>query len=183
VSKSQPLLFMAYKRPNQLDKDDPVFDVLSSILATGRTGLLYKELVRDKRIAVAAGAQASFPGGKYPNAFLLYAVPAVGRTVIESEKACDGIIERLKAEKVDEETLQRIKTEIRASLIRGLASNAGMAEQLTYYYTNYGDWRKLFTGIEDINKVTADDVQRVARQYLTPESRTVVYTVRPEAGK
>ena len=183
ISKSQPLLFMAYKRPGQLDKDDPVFDVLSSILATGRTGLLYRELVRDKRIAVAAGAQASFPDGKYPNAFLLYAVPAVGRAVIESEKACEEIVERLKAEKVDQETLQRIKTEIRASLIRGLASNAGMAEQLTYYYTNYGDWRKLFTGIEDINKVTADDVQRVARQYLTPESRTVVYTVRPEAGK
>ena len=39
----------------------------------------------------------------------------------------------------------------------------------------YGDWRKLFTSIDDINKVTAEDVQRVARQYFTPANRTTVW--------
>ena len=56
-----------------------------------------------------------------------------------------------------------------------------MAQALTSYYVNYGDWRKLFTSIDDINKVTADDVQRVARQYLVPDARTVAYTVAPAA--
>jgi predicted Zn-dependent peptidase len=55
-----------------------------------------------------------------------------------------------------------------------------MAEQLTFYYVNYGDWRKLFTAIDDIRKVTAEDVQRVAREYFTPATRTVVYTVIPK---
>ena len=54
-----------------------------------------------------------------------------------------------------------------------------MADALTFYYANYGDWRKLFTSIDDIDKVTADDVVRVAKQYLIPETRTVVYTVPP----
>ena len=44
------------------------------------------------------------------------------------------------------------------SLIRRLDSNSGMADALTFYYANYGDWRKLFTSIDDIDKVTADDV-------------------------
>ncbi len=44
-SGSQPLLTVVYKRPNQIDKDDAVFDVISAILSGGRTGLLYKELV------------------------------------------------------------------------------------------------------------------------------------------
>ncbi len=171
---------MAYKRPDQLDKDDPVFDVLSGILSSGRTGLLYKELVRDKRIAVAAMAQSSFPGSKYPNVFLLYLVPAVGHSVEENENAALGVLERMKTEKVDDETLNRVKTKIRATVIRGLDSNPGMAEQLTFYYVNYGNWRKMFTGLEDISRVTADDMQRVARQYLTSESRTAVWTVRPQ---
>jgi predicted Zn-dependent peptidase len=179
ASPAQPLLMIGYKRPDQLHQDDPVFDVVSAILSSGRTGLMYRELVRDKRISMAAVAQASFPGTEYPNAFLLFAVPAVGHTVEENEKACYEVLDRLRAEQVDAATLDRVKTKIRAGVTRGLDSNSGLAEQLTYYHANYGDWRKLFTAIQDINKVTAEDVQRVARQYLTPETRTVVWTVRP----
>ena len=47
---------------------------------------------------------------------------------------------------------------------------------------NYGDWRKLFTELDDYNKVTADDVQRVANTYLVKEHRTVAYTYVPDAG-
>jgi predicted Zn-dependent peptidase len=180
MSPSQPFLLIGYKRPDQRDTDDPVFDVLGAILSSGRTGLLYKEMVRDKKIALAAQAQSSFPGSKYPNLFLFFVAPSLGRTVAENEQACYEILERLKKEKVDDETLNRVKTKIRASVIRGLDSNSGMAEQLASYYVNYGDWRKLFTGIDDIRKVTADDVQRVVREYFTPASRTVVYTVIPK---
>jgi predicted Zn-dependent peptidase len=158
-SPAQPFMAIAYKRPNQLDKDDPVFDVLGEVLAGERTGLLYTNLVRDQKIALGAAAEASFD---------------------ENEKACYQIIERLKTQKVSDDTLQRIKTKVRASLIRRLDSNSGMAEALTFYHVNYGDWRKLFTTIDDTDKVTADDVMRVAKQYLVPETRTVVYTVQPK---
>ena len=181
ISPAQPLLMIGYKRPDQVDKDDPVFDVVSALLSSGRTGLLYKEMVRDKRIALAAAAQASFPATKYPNLFWLYAVPSPGRSVEENEKVLYEILERLKSEKVDAASLERVKTKIRAGLIRSLDSNSGLAEQLTYYHVNYGNWRKLFTGIEEINRVSADDVQRVARQYFTTESRTVVSTIRPSS--
>src|SRR5271170_4221339 len=178
-SAAQPFMAIAYKRPDQNDKDDPVFDVLGEILAGERTGLLYTDLVRDKKIALGAAAEPSFPGGKYPNLFLFCLVPNQGHTVQENEKACYQIIERLKTQKVSEETLQRIKTKVRAALIRRLDSNSGMADALTSYYANYGDWRKLFTSIDDTDKVTADDVMRVAKEYLVPETRTVVYTVPP----
>src|SRR5580692_2514948 len=181
-SPAQPFMAIAYKRPNQLDKDNPVFDVLGEILAGERTGLLYTDLVRDKKIALGAAAEASFPGGKYPNLFLFFLVPNQGHTVAENEKACYEIIERLKTQKVSEDTLQRIKTKVRAALIRRLDSNSGMADALTFYYANYGDWRKLFTSIDDTDKVTAEDVMRVAKQYLVPETRTVVYTVPPPTG-
>ncbi|MGH9572242.1 MAG: M16 family metallopeptidase [Candidatus Acidiferrales bacterium] len=181
-SASQPLLAIAYKRPDQNDKDDPVFDVLSEILSGGRTSLLYKDLVRDKKLALGAVAQ-SYPGGEYPSLFVIFDAPNLGHTVEENEKAIYDIVERLKTQKVDEETLRRVRIKVRASLIRRLDSNSGLADAVTYYYVNYGDWRKLFTGLDDINKVTADDVQRVAREYLIPESRTVAYTVSPGTEK
>ena len=178
-SPAQPIVAIGYKRPDQLDKDDPVFDVLNEILSGERTGLLYTELVRDKQISLAAGAESSFPGGKYPSLFILFLVPNQGHTVEENEKAAYEIVERVKREKVTDETLNRIKIKVRASLIRRLDSNSGMADALTFYYANFGDWRKMFTTIDDIAKVTADDVQRVARQYLVSDTRTVAYTTVP----
>ena len=75
-----------------------------------------------------------------------------------------------------------MKTKIRAGLIRQFDSNSGLASQLPFYSVMYGDWRVMFTGLEDIEKVTADDVQRVARQYFADENRTVVNTVKPTAA-
>jgi predicted Zn-dependent peptidase len=181
-SQSQPFLAVVYKRPSQYDKDDPVFDVISGILDGGRTGTLYTDLVRDRQLALGVSALASFPGQKYPHVFLVFAVPNRGHTPAELEKASYEVIERLKRDKVDGVTLDRVKTKLRASLIRQLDSNGGMAAQLASAYANYGDWRKLFTGLEEINRVTVDDVQRVARQYLVESGRTVAYTAAPKAG-
>ena len=46
----------------------------------------------------------------------------------------------------------------------------------------YGDWRKLFTELEDYNKITAEDVQRVAKTYLIDTTKTVAYTYAPAEG-
>ena len=179
-SPSQPLMFIGYKRPDQYDKDDPVFDVITMILTSGRTSVLYKDMVRDKKLSLAAISAPTFPGGKYPNLFLFFLVPAIGKTAEENEKEFYDVLEKFKTEKVDSETLARVKTKARASLIRQLDSNSGLASQLTSYYVSYGDWRKLFTSLEDVNKVTAEDVQRVARQYFIPSARTVALTVQPK---
>ncbi|HWB87542.1 MAG TPA: pitrilysin family protein [Bryobacteraceae bacterium] len=179
ISPSQPLVLIGYKRPDQNDKDDPVFDIISMILSSGRTGLLYKDLVSEKRLALAAEAEDTFPDGRYPNLFVFYLVPSLGHSADEVEKALDNLLDQFKAEKVDEETLKRVKTKARAAVIRRLDSNAGLASLLTAYSAAYGDWRKLFTSLDDINKVTADDVQRVAREYFVPRSRTMAYTVAP----
>ena len=180
VSPAQPIELLAYHRPDQNDKDDPVFDVISGLLAGGRTSILYRDMVRDKQIALASGADATVPGGKYPGLFLFYLVPAPGHTVSENEKELDTVLAQFLKSRIDEPSLARVKTKTRASLINQLDSNAGLAQLLAFYYVNYGDWRKLFTSIDDIEKVTADDVQRVAKQYFTPENRTVAFTYQPE---
>jgi predicted Zn-dependent peptidase len=139
-------------------------------------------MVRDKQISLAAGTESGHPGSKYPNLFLFYAFPSLGHTVEDNDKALGELIERFKRKKPDAESLARVKTKTRASLIRRLDSNSGLAQLLTEYYVSYGDWRKLFTSIDDIDKVTAEDVQRVARKYFTANSRTVAFDFQPPNG-
>jgi len=179
-SPSQPLMFVGYKRPDQLSKDDPVFDIISGVLSSGRTGLLYKELVRDKQIALAAEADDTFPGGKYPNLFVFLLAPAVGHTTAENEKAFHEVLEKFKSGKVDAVTLQRVKTKTRAALIRQLDSNPGLAKLLTAYHAVYGDWRKLFTSLDELDRVTAEDVQRVANECFVPQKQTSAWLIAPK---
>jgi predicted Zn-dependent peptidase len=181
-TEEQPVVVVGYRRPSQFHKDDPVFDVISSILSSGRTGWLYQDLVRDKRISIGAGASGTFPGGKYPNLFMLVSVPAVGKTPEENETGLYAVLDRLRNTKVDDETLNRVKTKVRAGLLRQLDSNQGLASQLTYYQTLYGDWRRMFTSVQELEKVTAEDVQRVAREYFVDTARTVAYTKTTKAA-
>jgi predicted Zn-dependent peptidase len=181
-SPAQPFIAIAYKRPSQYSPDDPALDVLSDILSGGRTGLIYKDLVRDKKIALAAESQDGFPGGKYPNLFLFFVIPSTGHSLEENEKALYAIIEHVKKDKVDDATIARVKIKLRAEVIRKLDSNSGLASELCTYAVNFGDWRKLFTQLQEYDKVTADDVVRVAKKYLIENSRTVAYTKAPAEG-
>jgi predicted Zn-dependent peptidase len=180
-SPSQPLVVLGYKRPDQYDKDDPVFDVMSGLLSNGRTSLLYRDMVRDKQLALGVQTAAAFPDSRYPNLFLAFIAPGLGHTIAENEKEFYDMIEQFKSKPVDPVALDRVKTNARAGVIRSLDSNQRLAALLPAYYAAYGDWRKLFTSIDDVNKVTAEDVQRVARKYMVPESRTVTLTT--QAGQ
>ena len=181
-SPAQPFVAIAWKRPDENDKDDPVFDIIQEVLSGGHTSMLYTDMVRDKRIALAAFAVSSYPGGKYPNLFLLYLVPNSGHTLEENEKEAYAMLDKLKTQKVDDETLKRIRTKLRANLINELDNNEGLASQLTMFYAAFGDWRKLFTQLDEYDRVTADDIERVAKQYFVRDTRTVASIVAPRGG-
>ena len=170
---SQPFVLIGYHKPDINHTDNAVFDAITDIVGIGRTSRLYKSLVKEKKIAVAASGFPGLPGNKYPGLFLFYAVPARGHTNQECEEAIYVEIERLKTELVSHEELDKAKTRSRASLIRQLASNSGLAAQLTFYEVVTGDWRNLFRQLDKIDKVVAEDVQRVAKEYFVRKNRTV----------
>jgi predicted Zn-dependent peptidase len=178
---SQPLYVEGYHRGDYRDPDDPVYDVLADLLSKGRTSRLYRSLVRDKRIAIAAQG-GSFPGNKYPSLFFFFAAPSQGHTAQEMAGPIHEEIEKLKTQDVTDEELESIKTRTKADLIRGLGNDQGLAFQLGEYQALYGDWRELFRQIDEIDKVTKADIRRVANKTFREENRTVG-TMETEAPK
>ena len=179
---SQPILFMGYHKGGFNDPDHAVFAALTDIMGNGRTSRLYKRLVRDEKLAIDAGAFAGLPGEKYPGLFLFYAVPMQGKTNAECEKAILEEIEKMKTSPVTPEEMARVKTRAKGDFIRGLQSNMGLAEQLAYYEVIAGGWKAMFTELDRIEKVTKDDIQRVAKQIFTEANRTVAEIEHEEGG-
>lgn len=173
--QSQRIFLMGYKKGSINHPDDVVYDVISDLLSSGRTSRLYRSLVRDKKVAVQVGGFSGFPGTKYPNLFLFFAFPAQGKKNEDVQAAIEEEIEKLRKETVSEEDLKAIKTRARAGLIRSLVSNSGMASQLTYFHMQTGDWRTLFSQLDELNAVTAEDVKRVSNEVFVHSSRTIGY--------
>ena len=181
---SQPIYMEGYHRPDGRHPDDAVYDVISMLLSSGRTSRLYKSLVRDQKIAAAAAGVNDFPGEKYPNLFVFYAVTTPGHTPDDVSKAIREEIEKIKTEEVSAEELQSVKTRVKAGLIRQLTGNSGLALQFAIAQTLYGDWRELFRDVERIDAVTAADVKRVANATFTESNRTVgkIESAAPKGG-
>ena len=170
---SQPVFIEGYHKPGARDKDDAVYDALQDLMSNGRTSRLYRSLVRDKKIAAFSGGFNGFPGSKYPNLFVFFAVSTPGHTPDETRDAIHAEIERVRKEDITDEELQMIKTRAKADLIRKLGDNQGLAFQLGSAQSLYGDWRELFRHVDDIAKVSKADIRRVANATFVESNRTV----------
>lgn len=184
---SQPIYLEGYHRPSYRDPDDAVYDVISDLLSQGRTSRLYRSLVRDKKIAAVAAGFSGFPGQKYPNLFAFFAIPVPPHTPEELAKAIHEEIDRLKNQDVSDDELKMVKTRAKADLIRQLADNEGLAGQLAFYQTRYGDWRELFRDVDRLDKVTKADIRRIAGKTFVESNRTVAViesasSAKPAAG-
>ncbi len=181
---SQPFYIEGYHRPSYLDPDDTVYDAITDIMSNGRTSRMYRSLVRDKKIAAYAAGFSGLPGVKYAHLFAFYAVPLPGHTNQEMQKAIADEITRLKTQDVTDEELEMFKTRSKADLIRSLASNEGLAQNLAIYQTRYGDWRELFRYLDRVDKVSKADIRRVANIVFQDNNRTVgtIQTQAPPAN-
>ncbi len=179
---AEPAIVIGYHKPGLGHPDDDVFDVIDAVLSDGLTSRLHQSLVREKRLAASVGSDANYPGVRAPNLFILTATPLAPHTTAEVEAAIYEEIERLKQEPVSSSELEKVLNNLDADLVRGLRSNSGLASQLALYQAVAGDWRYILTSRDKVAAVTANDVQRVAKQYFTKSNRTVAVLVKKGAN-
>lgn len=176
---AEPRLAMAFHKPTLPTRDDYVFDLIDQILGQGRTSRLYKRLVEEQQLATSVSV-FSAPGSRYPNLFVIEAVPRHPHTVREVEAAIMAELDRLGSEAVTEQELVKARNRLLTDNLRALRSNSGLARMLTTYQSLAGDWRYLVSYEERISELTAEDIRDVAGRWLTPRNRTVVVLQRGE---
>lgn len=171
-----PRLLIGYHKGAFDSADQPALEVLATLLATGKSSRLYKDLVLERRFCSAVNAMAE--PSEYPNLFLFTARPAPGHTIEEAEGAVLGHLETLKSTLVSDEELEQAKSRLEVQFLQGLQSNIGLARQLGYYEA-LGSWHHLETLTQRRRAVTPADIQRVARTVFADTNRTVAALVRP----
>ena len=174
-----PRLDMAYKIPPAGSPDSDALSVLGTVLSGGRSSRFYENLVRQKQLSTGVFAGAGATRG--PGLFAIGGTPLPGKTLKELESAIEAELEKVKTEPIADWEMEKARTSARSSLIAGLGSAMSRAQQLSQNALFYNDPGRINTRADAIAKVTAADVQRVAKQYLVTTNRTVVWTT-PKAG-
>jgi predicted Zn-dependent peptidase len=161
-------------------KDAYALEVLAQILST-RTGRLYKGLVMGSQVATET--YATQDSRKWAGLFNAGGEARDGRTPEEVEAGVYAEIDKLKQVLVPAEELQMVKNNVAASEYRRLSSNMPILMHLIQN-EGEGDWQEINEAGKKIQEVTAADIQRVVKQYLTRDNRMVgVYTRKGNAQK
>lgn len=171
--ESQPFFLMGYHTVSEDHPDAKALQLLGNVISGGRTSRLYKRMVDEEKLAIAVQALNGFPGTKFQSLFLTFAVPNQDVGVDTLETTILEEIEKVKRGELTQAELDRARTNARANLVRRLDSNSGLAQSFASAKARKGDWRTVFTDLDELEEVTLDDLQRVAQTYLTKKNRTV----------
>jgi zinc protease len=177
-----PRLLMGFNTISTADPDFPAFEVIQSLLAGGKTARLYKRLVEGDEVAssVATGNNA----GRYPGWFSVQVQLLPGKDRARTEKLVVKELQRLCDEPVSPAELKRVQQGVLSDAIFTREGVHNLADSIARGVTT-NDLDFLRNYLPGIMAVTAQDVQRVARKYLNPEGRVVVWSVpkeRPGGG-
>jgi predicted Zn-dependent peptidase len=171
-------VMIGYHVPTEPHPDTYPINVLASILGQGRTSRFYKRIYEDMQLTSRAPEVSFEPGERLDNLLVIQAVPRHPHTTDEVEAAIYAEIEDIQSEPPTERELERIKNMLDANLVRMLGSNLGIAFSIGMNEAFRGDWKAFLDDIERIKQVSAEDVSRVAAEYLQPRNRTVATLVK-----
>jgi zinc protease len=167
-----PAVVVAYHITYDGNPDSYPLHIAAKVLSDGQSSRIYKKLVYDKQMAVAAFGNANLI--EDPNLFYAVAIVQPGHTTEEVTSALIAEVERLKAEPITDHELQRAKNQFARDYILGRESNQQKALQLSHAVVIHHDIKTADGEFDIFQNIAVTDVQRVARTYFKPENRIVL---------
>jgi zinc protease len=165
-----PYLMIVYHAPESKHEDYYALTLLSDILTRGKSSRLYSELVDKRQLATAVFTDYSQSFDPY--LFSFYAITSKGVNEADLEKAIYEELEKIKKDGIKETELQKVKNQKVMAFYNQVETINGKSNNIGTYEVFFGDYRKMFDAPDLYNKVTADDIKRVANKYFTKSNRT-----------
>jgi predicted Zn-dependent peptidase len=174
-----PAVVFVYTIPGRDHPDAPAIELLATLMGGGESSRIHRAVVREARAALAAGA---FPmlyraGGSA----LFYGIANQGIASSRLEELLTAEMDRARTQGIEPSELAKAQSQYRAGAIRTRQTTMGVAEALQGALRYHGDLAAANALVDRYLAVTAADLQRVARQYFTPENRLTI-VINPPAG-
>lgn len=170
---SLPAMFFTYRIPAQTDPDIYAIKMLTTLLSGGESSRMVKRLQNEEKLAIQI---SNFPMDlEDPGVSFIIALPNVGVELETLRAGIDEEIEKVQQELITEREYQKLQNQFESRFIQSNTSMVSIAESLANYHTYFGNTNLINTEIENIRKVTREDIRRVARDYFTPDNRVILY--------
>jgi zinc protease len=174
-----PRLYIQWPTVGFKNDDDYALSVMSSILSGSRTARLTKALVYDSQMASQVGGFQN--SAEDVGVFQVVVIPRPEHSLTSLETSVDEVLQKFINEGPTAEELQKAKSGLELSFLRGLESNLGKANQLISGAIFYGNPGQFSVDYQKTLAVTAADVKRVAAKYL--KGSRIVLSVVPKGKK
>lgn len=165
-------IYLAWRTPAIKSDDMPALEVAAEVLSNGKTGLLDVDInLPQLTLGVGAGMYDLADQG----AFLLIGEPKPGQTLDQVRELLTAEIAKLRAGEFSESLIQAIVNNEKLAQQRALESNDSRADMYVDAFVNGQEWSEVVERMNNLDKVTKEDVVRVANKYLGPENYVAIY--------
>ena len=175
-----PALAIQYHTVEVSHEDMYALDVLSMILTYGLSSRFEQNLVRAKGLATSANVYHI--NYKYGGSFIVFCIPQTDVELATLEDEVYRAIDSLKTTLVSDIEINKAKNQALAAAVYQQDSPSGIGMRIGWWEIEGGGWRNLNRYFDEVEKVSKDDIVRVADHYLTKDNRTVGYLL-PEGAK
>jgi zinc protease len=175
-----PAILAAYRTPGQATRDSKVLEMISAYLSNGASSKLYKKMVDDKKNSLQVGA-FNYALEDY-GAYITYALPNNNTSLPDLLKDIDEEVKKLQTDLISEEDYKKLMNQFENDFVDNNTRMLGVATNLAGAYTFYKNTNHINEELEDIRKITREEIRAVAKKYLNSNQRVVIYYL-PKASE